>query len=189
MTTRPITDRVKETFFERLSDHLEGRRVADVFAGTGTMGLEALSRGATSAVFIESDRRALELLRQNVAALGVERETLCWRADVFRCSFRPKGMPHLLPYNLIFFDPPYRMVPALRPGSPLYRSLERLARPGISADGALLALRTPEDVQFEIPPPWQPDRRLQLSTMEIHIYRLDHRERLSPRAGESLESD
>ena len=57
LKTRPITDRVKESLFERLSGELEGKRIADVFAGTGTLGLEALSRGAKSVVFIESDRR------------------------------------------------------------------------------------------------------------------------------------
>lgn len=173
MTTRPITDRVKEMLFERLTGRVENARVADVFAGTGTMGLEALSRGAHSAVFIENDRKAFDLLRQNVAALKVEDETLCWRADVFRCSFRPKGVPDLLPYNLVFFDPPYRMVPALQPGSPLYRSLERLARPGVSADDAVLVLRTPDEARFELPPCWRPDRHLELSTMEIHICRLE----------------
>lgn len=189
LTTRPITDRVKETLFERLTEHLEGKRVADVFAGTGTMGLEALSRGAASVIFIENDHRALELLRQNVAALKVEDETFCWRADVFRCSFRPKGLPHLLPYDLIFFDPPYRMVPALRPGSPLYRSLERLARPGISAEGALLVLRTPEDAEFDVPPSWHRDRHLQLSTMEIHMYRLQRLEEPGPEPTESPEAE
>lgn len=189
MTTRPITDRVKETLFERLGERLEGSRVADAFAGTGTMGLEALSRGAASVVFIENDRKALELLRQNVAALKVEDEALCWRADVFRCSFRPKGLPHLLPYDLIFFDPPYRMVPALRSGSPLYRSLERFARPGISADGALLVLRTPAEAQFQVPPQWHPDRHLQLSTMEVHIHRLHRLDEMAPKPAEPFESD
>lgn len=173
MTTRPLTDRVKEILFERLTGHVDDRRVADVFAGTGTIGLEALSRGARSVVFIENDRRAFDLLKQNVAMLGVEDETLCWRADVFRCSFRPKGVPHLLPYDVIFFDPPYRMVPAVQPGSPLYRSLERLGRAGVSSNGALLVLRTPGHADFALPPCWHPDRHLELSTMEIHMYRLE----------------
>ena len=60
LTTRPMTDRIKEIFFERIQDRLAGRRIADVFAGTGPLGLEALSRGAKSAVFFESDRKAYE---------------------------------------------------------------------------------------------------------------------------------
>ena len=196
---RPHSDQILVTFglaivLQEIVRHFYGanpipQSAPDAFAGTGTMGLEALSRGAASVVFIENDRKALELLRQNVAALKVEDEALCWRADVFRCSFRPKGLPHLLPYDLIFFDPPYRMVPALRSGSPLYRSLERFARPGISADGALLVLRTPADAQFQVPPQWHPDRHLQLSTMEIHILRLQRLDEMAPKPAEPFESD
>ncbi len=170
-TTRPITDRAKEILFEYLLEEIEGARVADVFAGTGTIGLEALSRGATGAVFIEQDHKAFELLQRNIEKLGAQDETLCWRVDVLRCSFRPKGVEQLLPYDLIFFDPPYRMVPDVQPRSPLYRSLERLARPGIAAENALLLFRTPLKSQFTMPPEWKPDRTLTLSNMEVHWYR------------------
>ncbi len=90
-TTRPITARVKVALFDRLQPLLEDARVADVFAGTGTIGLEALSRGARSVVFIESDLVAVELLRSNIATLKAEEETLCWATDASKCSFRPKG--------------------------------------------------------------------------------------------------
>ena len=168
--TRPITDRVKEILFERLADDLQDHLVADVFAGTGTMGLESLSRGAKGVVFIENDHRAFELLKRNVATLGVEGETLCWRADVLRTSYRPRGVPHLLPFDAIFFDPPYRMIADLKPGTILYKSLERLARNQVSAAGALLVLRTPKQARFECPPCWQKDRTLDFSTMEIHLF-------------------
>lgn len=171
LTTRPLTDRVKEMLFERLSADLPDRRVADVFAGTGTIGLEALSRGAQSVVFIENDPRAYELLVRNVETLKAGDQALCWRADVFRCSFRPKGVPHLLPFDVIFFDPPYRMVETLAPGRPLYRALERLARPEISSGDALLILRTPEQPTFELPPQWMPRDAWSFSTMEIHLFR------------------
>lgn len=168
--TRPITDKVKETLFERLGQELPGSRVADVFAGTGTLGLEALSRGAHSAVFFEADRQAFGLLLQNVAKLGVEDETLCWKSDVLRSSFRPKGVPHLLPYDMIFFDPPYRMVADIHPTTPFYKSLERLARDGISADNALLILRTPRKAEFECPPIWTLDRMYEFNNMTIHLF-------------------
>jgi 16S rRNA (guanine966-N2)-methyltransferase len=168
-TTRPITDRVKEILFERLSDDLEEARVADVFAGTGTLGLEALSRGAKSVVFIEDDHHAHELLLANVAHLGVEQETLCWRADVMRCSFRPKGVPEFLPFDVIFFDPPYRMVSYIKPGDSLYKSLERLARSDVSAQEALMVFRTPEDAEFTLPPAWQIEKTWDISSMNIHL--------------------
>ena len=168
--TRPITDKVKETLFERLGQELPGSRVADVFSGTGTLGLEALSRGAKSVVFFEADRQAYGLLRQNVATLGVEDETMCWKSDVLRSSFKPKGVPDLLPYDMIFFDPPFRMVADIKPTTPFYKSLERLARDGIAADNALLVLRTPRKAEFECPPVWVLDRMYEFHNMTIHLF-------------------
>src|SRR5262249_29716251 len=77
-TPRPITARVKVALFDRLQLELQEARIADIFAGTGTIGLEALSRGAASVVFVESDREAAARLRRNVAALKAEAETMCW---------------------------------------------------------------------------------------------------------------
>ncbi len=169
-TTRPVTDRVKEILFERLQQDIDGKRIADIFAGTGTLGLEALSRGARSVVFIENDRRAFELLEKNVAALGVADDVLCWRADVFRTSFRPKGVDELLPFDTVFFDPPYRMVADLRQGGLLYKSLERLARDGVTAPGALLMLRTPPEAEFALPACWLKERQYDISSMEVHLF-------------------
>ncbi len=176
LVTRPITDRVKEVLFERLADEWDEAQIADIFAGTGTLGLEALSRGAKSVVFVESDRKAHELLQANVARLGVESDTLCWRADAMRCSFRPKGVPQFLPFDVIFFDPPYRLVPYIQPGDALYKSLERLARDDVSSPGALLVFRTPENAEFNLPEPWTIDNTLNISSMEIHLARKGERE-------------
>ena len=171
LITRPITDRVKETLFERLAEELHDSRVADIFAGTGTLGLEALSRGAASAVFVEQDRRACELLTKNVKALGVEDQTLCWRTDVTRCSFRPKGVEGLLPFDLLFCDPPYRMVPRLVVGSVLYKSIKRLARPSVSSNDALLVFRAPEHATFDFPEAWGREGHFDIAGMEIHLFR------------------
>ncbi|MCA9077015.1 MAG: 16S rRNA (guanine(966)-N(2))-methyltransferase RsmD [Planctomycetaceae bacterium] len=173
LTTRPLTDRVKEPLFERLTSRLEDARVADVFSGTGTLGLEALSRGARSTVFIEQDSKAVELLKRNVNAIGCADDCLCWRTDVMRSSFRPKNVPDFVPFDLIFFDPPYRMIEGLLAGSPLYRSLERLARSTVSANNAMLCLRTPEHSQFELPPVWVKERGMTMSNMDIHLCRLE----------------
>ena len=173
MTTRPITDRVKEPLFERLTSRLEDARVADVFAGTGTLGLEALSRGARSVVFIEQDRKAFDLLQKNVEAIGCSDDCLCWRTDAMRSSFRPRNVGDFIPFDLVFFDPPYRMIEGLSAGSPLYRSLERLSRPTVSADGAWLCLRTPERSVFDLPPTWIIERKLTMSNMDIHLCLLD----------------
>jgi len=170
LTTRPITDRAKEPLFERLERHLAGARVADIFAGTGTLGMEALSRGARSAVFIEQNRKAVELLQRNIRAIGVEDDTMVWRTDAVRSSYRPQGVPDFVPFDLVFYDPPYRMIDTLKADSPLFKSLERLARSTVSSEDAILCLRTPARSQFEIPPAWQLIRTLDLSSMHVHLY-------------------
>ena len=169
--TRPMTDRAKETLFQSLQDRIEGSRVLDVFAGTGSLGLEALSRGATSAVFVEKDRRAHELLCRNVEMLGVQDRTLCWRTDAVRCSFVPKGRPELLPFDVVFFDPPYALIPKIEPGSVLYRALERLHRDSVTAEDALMIVRAPRHSQWHGPPCWRlDDDILEMQSMRILLF-------------------
>lgn len=181
-TTRPITDRVKECLFERMEARCVGSRIADIFAGTGTIGLEAMSRGGTSAVFIEKDRKAVELLRSNIEMLGCQDESLVWPADVWRCSFRPKGRraEQFSPYDLMFCDPPYKMIPSLVADSPLWLALRRLARGDVSTPNATLILRAPERARFELPDDWEPEWDLSLSNMVIFVCRKSARSEASP---------
>lgn len=171
LTTRPITDRVKVILFDRLQGLLEETRVLDLFAGTGSLGLEALSRGASSVVFIEQDRQAHQLLVENVRILQAESQTLCWRTDALRSSFRPKGVPDFLPFDLVFFDPPYRMAGEIRPGEPIYDSLERLARTEVTVPETLLVLRCARFAEFELPPSWSVESKLVLNSMALHFCR------------------
>ena len=103
MATRPTADRVRETLFSMLTSRLgsfEDLRVADLFAGSGALGLEALSRGAAFACFVEQDRRAVEAIRANIASLAlVERTQLLARSAL--------ALPPAEPFDLIFADPPY----------------------------------------------------------------------------------
>lgn len=168
-TTRPITDFVKEVLFEWLGDTVKDKRVADIYSGTGSLGLEALSRGANSVIFIEQDRKAHELLKRNVESIGAENETLCWKTNALLSSFRPKNVPEFVPLELIFFDPPYKMLDDLKPGSRLYESLERLSRETVSSDDCRLILRAPRDAKFECPPIWEEYDLLQKSSMDIHF--------------------
>ena len=170
-TTRPITSRVKESLFENIHKRIEGKRVADIFAGTGTIGLEALSRGAECVTFIEKDRVALELLRENVAHLECEADSLIWPADVLRCSYRPKGeqAATFTPWDVVFFDPPYKMVSQVFPGKPLWTSMKRLGKNEITTAEATLVFRVPKHADFELPEPWQINWSLTKSGMTIHI--------------------
>lgn len=100
--TRPTTDRVKEGIFNIIQFDIEGRKVLDLFAGTGQLGIEALSRGAASAVFVEQRRDAAGLVRENLKLTGLEESAyvVCGDASVFLSSTREK-------FDLIFIDPPY----------------------------------------------------------------------------------
>lgn len=174
LTTRPISDFVKESLFTRLEERLVGQRVADIFSGTGTIGLEALSRGAATVVFLEKDSKAFELLKRNVASLGEEAQDscMCWNADIFRCSFRPKGnSAKFVPFDWMFFDPPFVMVEKLSPESELFRVLKQLARDDVSSPDARLVLRTPEAAVFVMPDVWEQEHHWPFSHMEVFVYR------------------
>lgn len=170
-TTRPILTRVKVALFDLLQPLFAGARVADIYSGTGTIGLEALSRGAARVTFIEADRKAFELLRKNVAKLRVDEETFCWQTDVTKCSFRPKNSAGFLPFEIVFFDPPYAHTSKLAPGTMLYRALQRLARDGITTPGALLVLRCDTDTKFQMPDVWHLEETLDYSSMTVHLFR------------------
>ncbi len=102
---RPTTDRVRESLFNVLQHkiHFEGVRVLDLFAGTGALGLEALSRGASHVVFVDDGRAAQRLVGQNIARLRVQDQTELIRRDALRLPGRTGA-----PFDLIFLDPPYR---------------------------------------------------------------------------------
>jgi 16S rRNA (guanine(966)-N(2))-methyltransferase RsmD len=106
--TRPITDRVKQSLFDILTPRIEGAHIYDCFAGTGSMGLECLSRGAAHATFFESNRSAATLLRKNVALLGVQHRSTVIAQDLFKW-FDASAAPDQKA-DLVFLDPPYRFL-------------------------------------------------------------------------------
>ena len=171
LTTRPIIDRAKVMLFDHIRHRLPGSKVLDIYSGTGTLGFESLSRGAASVVFCEQDHRAHELLVKNVEMLKVEDRTLCWRVDCLRCSFKAQG-GNWYPYDVVFFDPPYAMIEKdLHPGKLLYRSLDRLTRPELTSDNALLVVRTPTEAKFIMPLAWETSQVLTIASMDIHLMR------------------
>lgn len=104
-TTRPTSSRVREAWFSALGDRVADARVLDLFAGSGALGLEALSRGAAHAHFVESDRRVLVTLRRNVEALGVEDRATLVPRDVFEYLEGVDDAEE--PFDLALADPPY----------------------------------------------------------------------------------
>ena len=170
-TTRPITDRAKVILFDRIEQYLEGKRVLDLFSGTGSLGLEALSRGAASVVCIDGDARAHELLKENVASLKVESEVLCWKTDALYSSYKPRNREGVFPYEVIFFDPPYRMLEKLKPDGALAQAIERLSSDEISAPGCLMILRCSKFAEFELPEGWNLQDQWKVGSMGIWAYR------------------
>ena len=103
VATRPTTDKVRQAVFNSLDSAglVDGAVVADLFAGSGALGIEALSRGAASCVFVERDRAALKALRANIAALRLEARATVVTSDV------PAWIPALRGVDLVLIDPPY----------------------------------------------------------------------------------
>lgn len=140
---RPTGDRTREALFNilesRYPGQLEGGRVADIFAGTGALGIEALSRGAREAVFVEKDRAALDLLRRNLATLGLSRHGTCRRVDATRLP------PAETPFDIIFMDPPY--------GQGLVNdALESITTQGWHHENSLIILECGKTEETTFPP-------------------------------------
>jgi 16S rRNA (guanine966-N2)-methyltransferase len=125
--TRPTADQVRLALMDALAPWLPGARVLDLFAGSGSVGLEALSRGAAHATFVERDARALRALRSNIAALGVGARTRVVRGDVARAleALRRAGEQ----FAVVFLDPPYH--------EPVDPVLDRIARAGLLEPGGV----------------------------------------------------
>lgn len=144
-TTRPITDRAKQSLFDVVSPWIEGAVVADVFSGTGSMGLECLSRGAEKAFFFEADRGALAGLRRNIEALKVQGRSAVQAGDLFKLA------PAVLEegsVDLLFLDPPYRFL--TERSADLQRLAEQMARV-MRAEG-VLSFRHDTADRLELPP-------------------------------------
>lgn len=99
---RPTTEKVKESLFSILQFELEGRRVLDLFAGSGQLGLEALSRGAAEAVFVDRDKRSLEIVKKNIERTGLSANARAVLRDAIAFLETEPA-----PFDIVFMDPPY----------------------------------------------------------------------------------
>jgi 16S rRNA (guanine(966)-N(2))-methyltransferase RsmD len=162
--TRPITDRVKQSLFDILAPYIEGARVYDCFAGTGSMGLECLSRGAAQATFFESERSGVTLLRKNIAALGVQKRSAVVDLDLFKWFDNETGDKDVA---LIFLDPPYRFL-VERPAE-LQRLAARLSNH--LAPGGIMIFRHDIKDRLELGPLAPFDHR-EYGGMAIELLRL-----------------
>jgi 16S rRNA (guanine966-N2)-methyltransferase len=151
--TRPTADRVREALFSMLGD-VTGARVLDLYAGSGALGIEALSRGAASAVFVERDPKAAAAIERNLAAVGVEAVVV--RQDSLRYLARADG-----PFELVFCDPPYDS--ASRLAAPLAERLSVL-----TAEDARIVTESDKRNPLELPFPLLVEREYGDTRIAIH---------------------
>ena len=154
--TRPTSDRVREALFSILGP-LEGERVLDLFAGSGALGLEALSRGAAHATFVDRDPRAVAAVRANLEALGIEARVLRQEARGALRDARERGDA----YDLVFLDPPYRQAATL--AAELAEAL-----PPVLAPGARVVSESDRRAPLELTLPLLDERRYGDTVIRIH---------------------
>jgi len=143
---RPTMDRVKAAIFSSLGEMVIGARVLDLFGGSGALGIEALSRGAASAVFVDSDRRSVETIERNLTRAGVKGPVYC--RDVFE-----------------FADPPYDRTSGGARYSDLL--LESASLPGLVAPNGIFVLEKRPEEELSIPPSWQLIRAKKYGATEV----------------------
>ena len=153
---RPTTDTVKEAMFNIIQGDIEGRRVLDLFAGTGQLGIECLSRGARDAVFIDSSRQSLALVKENLRACGFEGQTV----NTDALSFIARGGK----YDIILVDPPY--------DAGLYESvLEAITRFDILTDGGIIIMESRRERQMPEPAgPYLKVREYNYGRVKLTLY-------------------
>ena len=172
-TTRPLPDRVREAVFSLLGSHYEcpgalpPLRVADVFAGSGAFGLEALSRGADSCVFFERSPAVLAVLRRNLASLQVGPEARIVPGNAWQAAVTASAET---PFELLMLDPPYREAEDDSAGGRVLQFLQRL--PDAVAAGAVVVLHHPRGTDFtrELAPGWGVLDQRRFGTNEVTVF-------------------
>lgn len=175
--TRPILDRAKTILFDMLGarlaepGYLPPLAVLDLFSGTGTLGIEALSRGARFCRFVEQRRPTAAILRRNLDNLQIIHEAEVIEADASALALTspPAGPEELPRFELIFIDPPYRMLAGSRVARPLQRLFHRLAVSEAIADDACLVIRHEHQRQPPDLTPLIEDTRREVGTMTLRL--------------------
>ena len=176
---RPTGDRVRETLFNWLAPEIQGARCLDLFAGSGALGIEALSRGAERVVMLEQDAKATAQLRANLSLLGAENGTVI-HGDTVRFlqqtnSLSPKPQEpyrqqlyHHEPYHIVFMDPPFQK-------QLWQQAIDLLETEHWLADDATIYIESNRDSVYNVPPNWLLHREKYAGNIS---YRLYYRERV-----------
>jgi 16S rRNA (guanine966-N2)-methyltransferase len=162
---RPVSDRAREGLFSSLGGRLENARGLDLYAGTGALGIEALSRGAERAVFVESSPAAVTAVRDNLARTALDDRAAVQRSDVRR--FLERGPADAEGFDLVFLDPPYEAR-----GTELGSVLALLDRKPLLREGFTVVLsRGSRSSKHVIPLHWSIARRLSYGDSVIMLFR------------------
>lgn len=160
MDTRPTTDQVKESIFNIIQFDIEGRRVLDLFGGTGQLGIEALSRGAASCTFVDQRKEAVALIRSNLklCQLSDRARVVQGEALSFLSTVRER-------YHLVFLDPPYRT-------DLLENAIKKIAEIDMLTENGIIICESPADkVLPELPQPYRKGREYRYGKIKITVYR------------------
>lgn len=158
LKTRPTPDKVRQAIFNMIMHDIEGTRVLDLFAGSGALGIEALSRGAAAATFVESGRAQAKIIRENLAGLEIEGEIL-ENDYISACRALSAGGRN---FDIVFADPPYDLLRPLEIAA-LVAEYNLLAPDGF----LIIEHRAGQDVENEI---WRPARHKKYGQTEVTIY-------------------
>ncbi|MBN8429685.1 16S rRNA (guanine(966)-N(2))-methyltransferase RsmD [Microbulbifer salipaludis] len=154
---RPTGDRLRETLFNWLQFHLQGARCLDLFAGSGALGLEALSRGAAAVDFVEMDRGAASMLRQQLDLLQAE------GAQVHNCPAEVFLSQRAAAYDVIFVDPPFA-------GDLWQQTLTGLLDAGCIGEHTLIYVESPRTTPIDAPAGWQLEKEKQAGQVCMRLF-------------------
>jgi 16S rRNA (guanine966-N2)-methyltransferase len=157
LDTRPTSDRVREALFSILGERVAGATVLDLFAGSGALGIEALSRGAKEVTFVDNAAPAIRAIGANLEALGADATVVRAEARRFLGGASRAGRS----YDLVFLDPPYRLGASI--GSDLSAALA-----AISAPGAIVVAESDRRAPLEVDLPLEDERRYGDTLIRIH---------------------
>ena len=161
--TRPTTDKVKEAIFSMIGPYFDGGWVLDLFAGTGGLGIEALSRGAERAVFIDMEKASIDVVRHNATEAGVADKAEIYRNEAGRAvkALAKRGSA----FRYVFLDPPYRM-------KEMDGVMAQLAESGLLEPGAVVVVEHDAEHQYpETAVPFEQTKRVKYGDTAVTIYR------------------
>jgi 16S rRNA (guanine966-N2)-methyltransferase len=175
LDTRPMLDRVREAMFSTLGDRVVDAGVLDLFAGSGSLGLEAASRGARAVRSIEKDPRAVSILRRNIQTLGLEDRVEVVRGDALRPELWRSGEEPAA-IDLAFLDPPYSRIESLEDRDAVLGAMSSLLR-DVLAHGGALVIHVPARAtrSLAVEGPWRRDERRYGNSGLLYLYKPGHK--------------